>query len=266
MNESTYTELIAAYLDHSLSPEEKARFDKLVEENKIDILEVREMQSVYQSMGSLPVDEPPKDVRDSFYAMLEAEKEKAQPASNPVLDWLNSLMTARKAFQLGFAVCLLLVGMLIGNLFTPFQNYRSQMSKLTSEVSQMKKVMALSLLDAPSSTARLKAVNISSEIVSANDQILKALFKTLNNDPNVNVRLASIDALLNHAQNPTVRAGLIQSIAKQESPQVQVALANAMLALQETDSIDELKQLLKKKDLQPVVRKKLNSTIETLTL
>lgn len=261
-----YTELIAAYLDNSISRDERARLNELVDEGKIDILEIKGMESIYKSVGKLPVNEPSDTVRDSFYTMLEAEKEKAQPVSSPFFEWLNAIFTPQKTVRLGLAVCLLLIGMLIGNLFMPFQNYRSQMSELSNEVSQMKKVMALSLLDAPSSTSRLKAVNISSEIISPNKRIIKALFTTLNNDSNVNVRLASIDALLNHAKNPNVRKGLVQSIARQRSPQVQVALANAMLALQETDSIDELQQLLKENNLQPIVRQKLNTTIAALKM
>ncbi len=267
MIDEKYIDLISAYLDDSISPEERERLNELIDEGKIDILEIKEMEQLYQNLGELPVVEPSEQMSDSFYAMLEAEKGRQTTVPDSQFsEWIKSFFTPRKARHLGLAICLLLIGMLIGNLFMPFQDYRSEMNELSSEISQMKKVMALSLLEAESSASRLKAVIISSEIPSADERIISVLLKTLNDDPNVNVRLASIYALLNHAENPRVRKGLVQSIAKQESPQVQVALADAMLALQETQSIDELRRLLERNDLQPIVREKLTNTIAALKI
>ncbi|HEX6982520.1 MAG TPA: HEAT repeat domain-containing protein [Balneolaceae bacterium] len=260
-----YIELVTAYLDDSISPEERVRLNELIDEGKIDILDVKEMENLYKSLGKLPVSEPSEQMRDSFYAMLKAEKEQqTSMQDSQLLDRIRDFFIQPKIRRFGLAMCLFLVGMVAGNFFTPFQDYEQEMDQLSNQVMQMQKMMALSLLDAPSSTERLKAVNISSEISSADDRIVSALLKTLNNDPNVNVRLASIDALLNHAANPAVRKGLVQAISKQESPQIQVALANAMLALQETRSVDELRRLLDRQELDPTVRYKLTNTIAAL--
>src|SRR5699024_10252992 len=115
MKNSTYTELIAAYFNHSMSSEQKARFEELVAEGKIDILEIKEMENIYQAMDKLPAGEPSGSVRDSFYAMLEAEKENARPVGSPFFEWLNERFTPRKMTRLGFAVCLFLIGMFVGN-------------------------------------------------------------------------------------------------------------------------------------------------------
>lgn len=265
MIDDQYIELVSAYLNESISPREKIRLNELIDDGKIDILDIKEMENLYKSLGKLSAPEPSEQMRNSFYAMLESEKEQQASVQNThVLEWVKSFFTLPKVRRLGLAMGLFLVGMVAGNLFMPFQDYRSQMNQLSSEVSQMRKVMALSLLDDPSSTERLKAVNISSDISSSDDRIVSALLKTLNNDPNVNVRLASIEALLHQAANPAVRKGLVQSISRQESPQVQVALANAMLALQETKSVDELRRLLDREELEPTVRYKLTNTIAAL--
>lgn len=171
----------------------------------------------------------------------------------------------QKMQRSALAITIFLIGMLAGNLFTPFQDYRQQMNRLSNEVSEMRKVMMLSLMDAQSPSERLKAVNISTDISAADDRVISALLKTLNNDPNVNVRLASIEALLRHADNPRAREGLVKAISKQKSPQIQVALADAMLALQETDSINELRRLLKQNELDSSVRDKLQNTIAALS-
>lgn len=266
MIDEKYIDLVTAYLDGSITSEERSRLNELIDEGKIDILDVKEMESTYNKLGELPTTEPSKQMQDSFYTMLEDEKAKQSPdRATQILISIKKFFTPQRMQRLGFAMGVFLIGMLIGNLYTPFQDYRTQMSQLSSEVSQMRQVMMLSLLDNQSPSERLKAVNISTDITSADERVISALLKTLNNDSNVNVRLASIEALLRHAGNPAARKGLIESISKQQSPQIQVALADAMLALQETNSIEELRRLLEQQELDSNVRDKLKNTIAALS-
>jgi len=120
------------------------------------------------------------------------------------------------------------------------------------------------MLNQPSSFERLKAVNISSTIDHTNDKVINALLKTLNNDPNVNVRLATIDVLVQHGSDPRVREGLVRSINRQKSPLIQAALADAMVVLQDTSSVKELRKLLQRKDLNQTVKTKIHSSITKL--
>lgn len=263
MIDEQHIDLVITYIDGSITPEQRAQLNELIDRGEIDILDVKQMEATYKNLGELPAEEPSEQMRNSFYVMLRKEKaQQKQPAK--ILNKLKELFTLRRIRRLAVAAAIFLVGMLAGNVFTPFQDYRHQMERLSSEVSQMRQVMALSLLDARSPSERLKAVNISTEITSADDRVISALLKTLNNDPNVNVRLASIEALLRHAGNPKVRRGLVQAISRQQSPQIQVALADAMLSMQETQSIDDLKQLLEQNELDTTVRDKLKSTIAAL--
>lgn len=94
--------------------------------------------------------------------------------------------------------------------------------------------------------------------------MIDALLATLNNDPNVNVRLSTLDALTHLANHPEVRQGLIQSISQQDSPLMQLAIADLMLKLQEKRSVSQLKELLKQKNLDHSVRDKISQTIKIL--
>lgn len=264
MIDEQHIELVTAYLDGSITPDDQAQLNDLIDEGKIDALQLREMQNLYVDLGQLPAEEPSARMRNNFYAMLQEEKAK-QPANKPHwLTWVSQLLTSQRFQQAGIAVGVFLIGLILGNLFTPLQDYRQQMDQLSTEVLQMREVMMMSLLDARSPSDRLKAVNISTDMSSADDRVVTALLKTLNNDPNVNVRLASIEALLRHAENPRVRQGLVEAISRQQSPQIQVALADAMLALQETKSVDELRRLLQQRELDSTVRDKLQTTIAAL--
>ena len=128
----------------------------------------------------------------------------------------------------------------------------------------MKEVMMLSLLERESTSDRLKAVNLSQEIPEGSVEVIEALFKTLNGDENVNVRLAALDAVALYADDPEVRKRLVGSIGRQESPLMQMALAEWMVALQEKSSLGELRRILKDDDTPQEVKKKIEESIEVL--
>jgi HEAT repeat protein len=128
----------------------------------------------------------------------------------------------------------------------------------------MKEVMMLSLLNDPSASQRMRAVSYTDEISNVDLKVIGALFTTLNGDPNVNVRLATLDALVKLADEPKVREGLVRSIDLQESPLMQTAIADAMVKLQEKSSVVSLKRLLSKKDLNQMVKVNIEKSIQKL--
>ena len=73
-----------------------------------------------------------------------------------------------------------------------------------------------------------------------------------------------MESLTNYVENPLVRQGLVQAIQNQESPIMQITLANLMVALQEKASIEPFKQLLKNQELDTTVKKKIKNSIESI--
>lgn len=140
-----------------------------------------------------------------------------------------------------------------------------QLEALTAQVHEMREMMMLSLLQNPSASERIRAVSYTSDIRRVNPNIATALLATLNNDPNINVRLSTLEALTHFARDPVVREGLVQSILQQDSPLMQAALADVMLTLQEKRAIQPFKKLLQQKDLNTMVRTKIEQTIDRLT-
>lgn len=140
-----------------------------------------------------------------------------------------------------------------------------QLEDLTAQVHEMREMMMLSLLQNPSASERIRAVSYTSDIRRVNPNVAAALLATLNNDQNINVRLSTLEALTHFARDPVVREGLVQSILQQDSPLMQAALADVMLTLQEKRAIQPLKKLLQQKDLNSMVRTKIEQTIDRLT-
>jgi hypothetical protein len=141
---------------------------------------------------------------------------------------------------------------------------KQQLKALADQVHEMREMVMLALLENPSASERIRGVSYTNEISTINKNVLDALLSTLNNDPNSNVRLVTLDALTRYANIPAVRRGLVESILQQDSPLVQAAMADVMVRLQEKKAVQPLKELLQQKDLNEMVRTKIQQTLTRL--
>ena len=71
-------------------------------------------------------------------------------------------------------------------------------------------------------------------------EVLAALLTAVNHDPNVNVRLAAVDALRKFAGSPEVRNTLDQTLAGQDSPLVQIALIDLIVDVRDKGAAPSL--------------------------
>ena len=181
-------------------------------------------------------------------------------------NWLNDLLKPLFRPQFAYGILLLGVGLTIG-YFMSLKN-EGQVIENTivsnQETEEVREKLVLTLLEQPSANKRLQGVNEVAKMDAATESVTNALFATLNNDSNVNVRLAAVESLSKYVNNPSVRMGLIKSIAEQDSPIVQIALADLMVALQEKESIKSMEQLLNKPDIDTTVSKKLKESINQI--
>jgi hypothetical protein len=157
------------------------------------------------------------------------------------------------------------MGLGLGYFFSPGRSDPGKMDGVSgTETEEVRERLVLTLLEQPSANKRLQGVSEANKIERVDETVIKALLQTLNNDPNVNVRLAAIESLTNYVSEPMVRMGLVQSIVQQNSPIVQVTLANLMVALQEKESIASFKHLIQTQQLDSSVKKKLENSIEEI--
>ncbi|OUJ72319.1 HEAT repeat domain-containing protein [Hymenobacter crusticola] len=271
MNCEHAKEQLLDYLNHELPEAERPLVAAHLEECTECREELLALQRVWGTMSAIPVPEPSENVRPAFYAMLSAYKEETQakPSSwAAVWQWLQAVFTPQQALRLAYSLALVGVGVAVGFWLNkqPAQTAdNQQLATLTKQVADMRQVMLLSLIDNPSATERLRAVSYTKELNNANPRVVEALLSTLNHDENVNVRLATLEALAQLAHEPAVRQGLVQSLAKQESPLVQSALADVMVQLQEKRSVKPLRRLLNDPALNEAVRGKIKESIQSLS-
>ena len=127
---------------------------------------------------------------------------------------------------------------------------------MQSELTSMKQLVVLSMLQQQSASARLEGVTWSTREQQLDPQVLSALLHTLRYDASVDVRLAALDALSRHGRQPQVLKGILDSLQQDQSPLVQVALIDLMLEWRDRNAAHRLQELEQTPNLNPTVRQR----------
>jgi len=239
--EDQYMSLITDYMDGVLTPERKQEFDRYVAEGHINLQEIEELMAFDKQVDAIEEPTPSARLDEQFYTML-TDKKKNETKVVSLSERFQQLF-ATASGRWAFAASVLILGVLIGRGYTG-ANYQRQMDDLSSQMTDMQEMMALTMLEEQSVSKRLQGVQMSSELVSTNTEVAEALLITLNNDESSNVRLAALRMLAEFSEDALIREGLINSIQNQESPVVLMAMAELMVELQEKKALPEFNDII----------------------
>jgi hypothetical protein len=225
--------------------------------------ELESLSALWAKLGVLPKEQPGPGLRTRFYSMLEAYKE-GMATEEPhrsipsrISGWLEGILPKKPVHQFALSLAMLAVGIAGGILLTAGRQGASpEIAQLRREVRDMNQMVAVSLLEQPSPSDRLKGVSWSAKLDQPDDKTLQALLRTLDTDPNVNIRLAAADALYIFYKHPLVKEGLVRSLSNQTSPLVQIALIDLLVEIRERRAAEALKQLIGSEKLNPDVKKR----------
>ncbi|MGB0523858.1 MAG: HEAT repeat domain-containing protein [Flammeovirgaceae bacterium] len=266
MNKEEFESKLLDYMQGNLNPEEKQGMEAYMAQQGQDLSEFHELNTVWLKMEDLATPAPSTNMRDKFYQNLASfkqdEAQKKKTSLQLLLTFLTQLFQQAWAKQLAFGLLFALVGWVIGYQMRGNETL-SNLESMATEMQHMKQVMMLSLMEQESASKRIKAVNMVHNMDNVDERVIKLLLKSLNEDPNINVRLVAAEALQNFTSRPLVRQNLIQSITTQESPLVQIALVDVLLSLQDNATSDALKALLENEKINLEVRKKAAQALGT---
>jgi HEAT repeat protein len=133
-----------------------------------------------------------------------------------------------------------------------------------AELTNMRQLVALSMLQQQSASERLQGVSWSGLEAHLDPQIQSALLHTLRYDGSVDVRLAALDALSRHASQPQVRKSIGDALQEQQSPLVQVALIDQLAEWRDPDATQRLRNFQQTPNLNPAVRQRAEWAISKL--
>jgi hypothetical protein len=142
---------------------------------------------------------------------------------------------------------------------------QDELAGLRQEVRSLSQLVTLSLLKQDSASERLRGVSFGREASASDERVLGALLDTLGHDSDVNVRLAAVDALAPTVGRPPVRDQLLEEVARQPSPMVQIALIDVLLAHDRAGSRRRLLDLEGNPRMDPTVRDYLRARLHAMS-
>jgi hypothetical protein len=208
-------------------------------------VELGELKDLWAELGNIPQAAPTPDIRTRFNEMLDAYR---QPPQSSASAW------RRRMLQLSLAAAALFMGIAIGYHIRPGVMPNTELAELRSELYQTRQMVALSLMQQQAATDRLKGISWSYQLQQPSAELMRALLDTLMHDPNVNVRLATVDALRQFGNQPVVRRGLVEAMARPQSAMVEISLIDLAVDLREKESIAALRQLTEDQTVDQAVR------------
>lgn len=261
MNCERVAELLPDYLQGNLGHEQ----DDQLEDHLHQCANCAQEVALWKELAHLPIAQPSGALRANFEAMLaayrEGRREQPRAASRTIGRW--SGWSAGDWFRPAIAgviaaLALLVVGFFAGRYGTASNapQAQAQLAEMRAELGSMRQLVVLSMLQQQSATERLQGVSYSTQDAHLDPQILSALVHTLRYDASVDVRLAALDALSRHGNQPQVRSELLEALQPQQSPLVQIALIDLLVDLHDADARGQLQRFQQDLHVDPSVRER----------
>ena len=201
---------------------------------------------------------PSARLRPRFEWMLERASENADRAigvgepRRHLPAWRSWRSGAVLALAAAIAAVALGLGVYVGARAASRRD-AGDVAALREEVRSLRTTVALALLAEPSASGRLSGVAYGRELQVADGRVADALYARFLDDPNVNVRLAALDALRWRAVLPELRARLLEAIPAQDSPLVQLSAIDVLFESQAAGSREDVERLANDPGLDVVV-------------
>jgi len=255
--------LLPDYLHGNLGAEQEDAIETHLE----SCAKCREEVALWKKLGELPQEQPSPALRVRVQAMVNAfqqaqaeTSQRASESSRMSPGWAGWRWFRSPAMAVSFTLALLVVGFVAGRYTnsgnTSTTRPDAEIAAMQTELSNMRQLVVLSMLQQQSASGRLQGVTWSTQQPQTDPQILSALLHTLRFDSSVDVRLAAIDALSRHGNQPQVREGLADALQMQQSPLVQLALIDLFVDMKDRNVVGQLQKLQQDAGLNPDVRQR----------
>jgi anti-sigma factor RsiW len=238
--------LLIDYIDGKLTDAEKSAIENELTQNKSSLQLYEQLKQVMNEIDRSPTLEPSSTMRLDFEKALQQEingaKKQKQIFFQPVV------------LRIAAGFILVMAGVGIGYWINKNNVQQQEIARLRHEMDSTKRMMMAMMTNTQSASQRMLGVAASYQLQNADDEIVTALLSTMNEDANTNVRLAALEALSKFHHQEHVRKALIQSLAKQKDPLVQISLIRLMVEMKEKSVIQELERITKDKELIKAVK------------
>jgi HEAT repeat protein len=265
---------IALFLDHlngSLGRPDRLNLDDHLSSCPQCQAEAKDLADTWNRLTGISATEPDSAaMRRRFDALSINSLRDASPKGEPstiggvrrTRAWASLGTSYRPILQACAAVLLLVAGIQIGRDMRPSGS--DEVRELSQEVRSLQQTVAVSLMHGESASSRLQGVGWSDRLDRPGDEVATALVDALLHDENVNVRLASIDALKRFADRGAIRTVTIRALNSESSPLVQMALIDFVVETHDREAVNTLKRLSQDTRIDATVRSRASWGVEHL--
>jgi hypothetical protein len=260
------TELLPEYFRLQLNQPQQST----VELHLQDCSDCAEQVRLWKQLGELGDEQPGPMLKRRFDALLAAYQEgrwehdhlasQRLVGGRSFWGWFRAPLP-----QLAMAGLLLVVGFGLGKYFDQPSTTRGDLAALHREVSSMRQLLVLSMLQQQSASERLQGVNWSQQLQQPDPEIISALIRSLKSDSSVDVRLAALDSLRRYSRESTVRQGVAEALNPKQSPLVQIAVIDALVEMRDRSAVARLQTFQQSPNITPVVRERARRGIDSLS-
>jgi hypothetical protein len=255
------------YLDKDLDENISLEIEKHLETCEKCLDELKDTQQVLSLISKEESAVPDGSLRINFYHMLQSEIKKNEGKGSvrepkQFAPWYSNTM-----YRVAAGVALLICGTFLGLLINSGINttYSSnELKQLHSEISDLKKATMFSMLKEESSSDRIQAVRYVEDIDRPDQNVIEVLVNTLNNDKNVNVRMAAAYALSKFADQRPVVDSLVKSLSLQRDPILQVTLINILAEKKEKSALKPIQEIIANRSTMKEVRNVAQNSLRVL--
>ena len=257
MDKETLENKIIDYIDGKGTEQERAVIESELAHNKTSYALYEQLREVMTTMDKVKPLEPSGKLKIEFEKALQ-EEIAAQKKT-------KTIFFSPVFYRAAAAVLLVMAGVAIGNWINNNQQQEKELAELKQQVDENRRVMMAMLENQQSASQRMTGLSVAYEMDKPDDEIVRVLVKTMNEDPNTNVRLAAMDALGKFSSEATVRNALIKSLSSQKDPVVQIALIQLLVKMKETGVVKQLEQMTKDASTMKAVKDEAYSGILKLS-
>jgi hypothetical protein len=250
------------------------RLDQAARESVVEHLEtcaacrteVAELNAVWRGMENLndPADATPDPASKArFLEVLRAYETGLAMAHTVPPKAKVIAFPSHPAWRAAIAAGLLAVGVFAGRYALRPQD-NTEISSLKGQIEGLRQMVALSMLQQQSPSARMRGVTYSEQISQPDREVVDALLFAVQNDSNENVRQSAVDALQKFSADSRVIPTLVASIPEQNSALVQISIMDLLVQLRARSTTSDMARLAKDTRLDEAVRQRAQLAVQQL--
>ncbi len=265
MEKEKLESLLIDYIDGNLNEADRAIVEKELAQNEEAVKLHSQLKEVMSLMDNAHAIEPSFSLRSNFEKSLREEISSVEKSAFAKAPADKQIFFSPWALRIAAAVALVMIGVVIGNKISQDRQHNQELASIKKELDDNKRMMMAMLENQQSASQRVMGANVAYEMKNADDEIVNALVKAMNEDPSSNVRLTALEALGKFYQQGHVRNKLINSLATQKDPIVQIALIRLLVQMKEKEVVHQLEKITRDGTVIKAVKDEAHSGILKLS-